>query len=177
VHALTVSSDARLGGRVNNAMSGLSVTSSRAESGPRRIIRCNMWRYGPLTQGCSRCWTGCPKGLRAGRARAVPSLKRRAPDAVLQTLRRNRSTPTNPCEIEEAPRAESSLTGPLLRTTPARAWSRAFWRCVSILPLAGTEPACRRHVAMTRCRRLTAGDVVAPVPSLMSWDRAGRRAL
>jgi hypothetical protein len=144
VHALTVSSDARLGGRVQQrhvrAVGDLQPGRVGTQGTPSR---CNMWRW-TLTQGCSRCWTGCPKGLREDVLVVVPS----AQSAVLQTLLAEQVHTYQPMRDDQGTKPVLVNRSASARTTPARAWSAVRSGDVfrPLLPLAGVRlrTPCRR---------------------------------
>jgi hypothetical protein len=92
---------------------------------------------------------------------------------VLQTLLAEHGVHTYQPMRDRGRHQERNATGPLLRTTPARAWRRrAFWRCVSTAPapaesdyarLAAALP--RRHDALQGAPHPAADVVAASRPS------------
>jgi hypothetical protein len=189
VHALTVSF--RCPASVvasNNAMSGLSVTSSRAESGPKaRIIRCNMWQHGPSHAGLQQVLDWLSEGFaREDVLVLVPSLKRSTPSAVLQTLLAEHGVHTyQPMRDDQEGGTKSGILVNKVRFCTYHACKGMEAPCVLAMCFDRSCPWLESdyehalpppyHVAMTRCKeRLTLLQATSslPVPSLVKLGLA-----
>jgi hypothetical protein len=183
VHALTVSF--RCPATVvsaNNAMSGLTVSSSRPLNAPKPcLIRCNMWQHGPAHAGMRQIMDWLAEGYRREDILVlVPSLKRSTPSAVLQTLLAEHDIHSfQPMRDDQEGGSKPGILTNKVRFCTYHACKGMESPCVLAMCFDRSCPWLESdyehplpppyHVAMTRCKdRLTLLQAASamPVPSL-----------